>query len=70
VPDIFNISTVTTDKGSHKVLKMGDYQGNFDINGRAMSLEPVNKNYNTSRYFILLYQHVRVFLLVNMNSET
>ncbi len=40
VPDIFNISTVTTDKGSHKVLKMGDYQGNFDINGRAMSLEP------------------------------
>ncbi len=39
VPDIFNISTVTTDKGSHKVLKIGDYKGNFDINGRAMSLE-------------------------------
>ncbi len=39
VPDIFNISTVTTDNGSHKVLKMGYYKGSFDINGRAMSLE-------------------------------
>ncbi len=38
-PDIFNISTVTTDNGSHKVLKMGYYKGSFDINGRAMSLE-------------------------------
>ncbi len=37
VPDIFKISTVT---GGGKELKMGDYQGTFDINGRAMSLEP------------------------------
>jgi hypothetical protein len=37
VPDIFKISTATD--GS-KELKMGDYQGSFDINGRAMSLEP------------------------------
>ncbi len=36
VPDIFKISTATD--GS-KELKMGDYQGSFDINGRAMSLE-------------------------------
>ncbi len=36
-PDIFKISTVT---GGGKVLKMGDYKGSFDINGRAMSLEP------------------------------
>ena len=36
VPDIFKISTVT---GGRKELKMGDYQGSFDINGRAMSLE-------------------------------
>jgi hypothetical protein len=36
VPDIFKISTVT---GGGKELKMGDYQGTFDINGRAMSLE-------------------------------
>ncbi len=39
VPDIFKISTETTDNGSHKVLKMGYYKGTFDINGRAMSLE-------------------------------
>ncbi len=36
VPGIFKIST---DTGGHKELKMGDYKGNFDINGRAMSLE-------------------------------
>jgi transketolase len=36
VPDIFKISTVT---GGGKELKMGDYKGRFDINGRAMSLE-------------------------------
>ncbi len=36
VPDIFKISTVT---GGGKELKMGDYKGSFDINGRAMSLE-------------------------------
>ncbi len=40
VPDIFKISTVTTDEGDRKDLKMGDYKGRFDINGRAMSLEP------------------------------
>ncbi len=38
IPDIFHISTVAID--GRKVLKMGDYQGSFDINGRAMSLEP------------------------------
>jgi hypothetical protein len=36
VPDIFKISTATD--GS-KELKMGDYKGSFDIDGRAMSLE-------------------------------
>ncbi len=36
VPNIFKISTVT---GGRKELKMGDYQGSFDINGRAISLE-------------------------------
>ncbi len=39
VPDIFKISTVTTDNLTHTVLKMGDYKGRFDIDGRAMSLE-------------------------------
>ncbi len=40
VPDIFKISTVRTDGASHTELKMGDYNGVFDINGRAMSFEP------------------------------
>ncbi len=40
VPDIFKISTVTADGDGHKELKMGDYKGSFDINGRAMSFEP------------------------------
>ena len=36
MPDIYQISTGT---GGGKELKMGDYKGSFDINGRAMSLE-------------------------------
>jgi hypothetical protein len=40
VPDIFKISTATIHGSTRKVLKMGDYKGSFDKNGRAMSLEP------------------------------
>ncbi len=39
VADIFKISTENINNVDHKVLKMGDYKGSFDINGRAMSLE-------------------------------
>ncbi len=39
VPDIFKISTVRINNMDRKELQMGDYKGNFDINGRAMSLE-------------------------------
>ncbi len=39
VPDILQITTTTINNASRQVIKMGNYLGRFDINGRPSSLE-------------------------------